>query len=62
MTGRPAFHLIPSASISPTCTDESVCWHMADVDGRLGLLGSIRRVLRGLPGYRIVHLFDKGFL
>ena len=47
------FSLIITASISPSCTDESVMWNMSDLDGRLGLT----TVLRGMLGYCVVHLF-----
>ena len=62
MTARPQFSLVLTASISPTCTDESICWNICDDDATLGLQGSLSRVLCGLPGYVMVHLFDRGFL
>ena len=62
MTGIPQFSLVLTASISPTCTDESICWNICDDDATLGLQGSLSRVLCGLPGYTMVHIFDRGFL
>ena len=62
MTGIPQCSLVLTASISPRCTDESICWNICDDDATLGLQGSLSRILTGLPGYCMVHLFDRGFL
>ena len=62
MTGIPQFSLVLTCSCSPKCTDESICWCMCDDDAALGLQGSLSRILKGLPGYVVVHLFDRGFL
>lgn len=61
MTGMPQFSLCLTPSITPACGDESVCWNMCDDDATLGLQGSLTWVLCGLPGYEMVHLFDRGF-
>ena len=62
MTGIPQWSAVLTASISPTCTDESIMYNLCDDDATLGLQGSLSRVICGLPGYTIIHLFDRGFL
>ena len=62
MTGMPQFSLCLTPSITPACGDEAVMWNMCDDDATLGLQGSLTWVLCGLPGYEMVHLFDRGFL
>ena len=61
MSGMPVFSLVLTASISPTNTDESVMANMCLTDHALGLQGNVLRLIRGLPGYRLVHFFDNGF-
>ena len=41
MGGIPQFSLVLSASISPTCTNKSICWKIIDDDATLGLQGSL---------------------
>ena len=48
---HPQFSLVLSASISPTCTNKSICWKIIDDDATLGLQGSLSRVICGLPDY-----------
>ena len=62
ITGRPIFSLLLSASISPRATDEGIAAFFAELEALAPQNGSLAAILRGLPGYRMVHLFDKGFL
>ena len=61
LEGRPVFTQLLSASISPRATDESMCFFNVDLETQAGLAGGLTDMLKGLPGYCIVHLFDNGF-
>ena len=61
LEGRPVFALNLCSSCSPRSTDEALSFFTADLEGRAGLSGGLNDMLIGLPGYCIVHLFDKGF-
>ena len=61
LEGRPVFALNLGSSCSPRSTDEAILYYTLDLEGREGLSGGLTDMLVGLPGYCIVHLFDKGF-
>ena len=55
------FTLPLSASISPRATDESMSYFTLELEGVAVLRGGLTQILVGLPGFRMVHLFDNGF-
>ena len=61
LEGRPVFTLPLSASISPRATDESMTYFTLELEAVAGLRGGLTQILVGLPGFRMVHLFDNGF-
>ena len=62
MTGRPVFTCPLSASIIPRANDGNIASFFAEMEELAPTNGSLQAILRGLPGYRVIHLFDKGFL
>ena len=60
--GKPVYSLPLTASISPRATDENVSSYFHFVEQLSPNHQSFEKLLRGLPGYRIVHLFDKVIL
>lgn len=62
MTGRPVFSLPLSASITPRATDGGIAAFFAEMEALAPTNGSLQAILRGLGGFRVIHIFDKGFL
>ena len=62
MTGRNVFACPLSASIVPRANDGNIASFFAEMEALAPTNGSFQAILRGLPGYRIIHIFDKGFL
>ena len=62
MTGRPVFTLPLSASITPRASDGGIAAFFAEMEALAPTNGSLQAILRGLGGFRVIHIFDKGFL
>ena len=61
LEGKPVFCLCLSNSVSPRCTDESMCYYTLELENVAGLDGGLTAMLVGFAGYTMVHLFDNGF-
>ena len=59
-TGRVLWTFPLGASISPRNTDEGLCSYMRHLEQLSPHPGSFEALLKGLPGIRVVNLFDKG--
>ena len=62
MEGRPVFFLSLCMSCSPKGCDESCSAYQLRLETRAGTTGGFESVLvgGGIPGFCIVHVFDKG--
>ena len=59
-TGKVIWTFPLGGSISPRDTDEGLSQWFLNIEALSPNQGSFEALLRGLPGYRVVHLFDKG--
>ena len=59
--GMPVFALSPRPSTSPANTDEGIMGFQLHLEEQGGVVGGLITVMSGLPGYYLVHVFDKGF-
>ena len=62
VTGTIIYSLVLSASITSANSDKSVSYHTVDLDLTLQHQGNFAHILQGLPGYRMVNFFDRGFV
>ena len=49
-----------AASLSPSCTDEGIGRFVLDMEIGQNIVGGFYDALFGMPGYFMVHLFDRG--
>ena len=60
--GFPLFTLPLAAALSPKATDEGLAAFFRTVEGCSPNFEAFEALLKGLPGFKMVHLFDKGFM
>ena len=59
--GMPIFSLPVTSSSSPLATDESIMDNILRIEEAAGTAGGLLDLMMSIPGYKIVHVFDKGF-
>ena len=60
--GFPLFTLPLAAELSPKATDKGLTAFFRIVEGNSPNFEAFEALLKGLPGFKMVHLFDKGFM
>ena len=60
--GFPLFNSLLAVELSPKATDKGLTAFLRIVEGCSPNFEAFEALLKGLPGFKMVHLFDKGFM
>ena len=59
--GMPIFSIPVTSSSSPLSTDESIMSNILRIEEAAGTAGGLLDLMLSIPGFKAIHVFDKGF-